>query len=79
MTSGGNGGNVIAEYERAQEQNEFVRWYNSNRGYVSCTLTPDEWITRYQVTPIVDRLGSPMHTAATFRIQNGKAGAQQLS
>ncbi len=79
MTSGGNGGNIIAEYERAREQNEFVRWYNSNRGYVSCTLTPDEWMTRYQVTPIVDRLGSPMHTAATFRIQNGKAGAQQLS
>ena len=26
------GGGTIAEYERAQEQNEFVRWYNSNEG-----------------------------------------------
>ena len=30
MTSGGNGGNVIAEYERAAQQNDFVKWYNSN-------------------------------------------------
>lgn len=78
MTSGGNGGNVIKEYERARDQNSFVQWYNSNRGYVSCTLTPTEWITKYQVTPVVDRLGSPMHTAASFRIENGKPGAQKI-
>ncbi|MGB1926169.1 MAG: alkaline phosphatase D family protein [Rubripirellula sp.] len=78
MTSGGNGGKPIAEYERARDQNSFVRWYNSNRGYVSCSVTPADWITKFQVTPYVDRLGSPMHTAATFRIQSGKAGAEHL-
>ena len=79
MTSGGNGGNPIAEYDRARDQNSFVRWYNSNRGYVSCLVKPEEWITKFQVTPFVDRLGSPMKTAATFRIASGKAGAEHLS
>jgi alkaline phosphatase D len=30
MTSGGNGGNRIPEYERAAANNECVRWYNSD-------------------------------------------------
>jgi len=78
MTSGGNGGNSIPEYERARDQSPFVRCYNSNRGYVSCTVTPEDWITKFQVTPYVDRLGSPLNTAATFRIESGRAGAERI-
>ena len=40
MTSGGNGGKPIREYERAAAQNDFVKWHNTNRGYVSCEVTP---------------------------------------
>ena len=60
MTSGGNGGNHIAEYVRAAEQNDFVKWYNSNRGYVSCELTAETWTSHFRATPFVDKLGSPM-------------------
>lgn len=76
LTSGGNGGNVIAEYERARSQNPFVRWYNSNRGYVSCDVTPDQWVAHYRVTPYVDRPGSPIETPASFRIQAGRPGVE---
>ncbi len=78
MTSGGNGGNVIPEYERARAQNEFVRWYNSNRGYVSCSVTPEHWISHFQITPYVDRPGSPIETAASFRIESGRPGAEKI-
>ncbi len=76
MTSGGNGGNVIPEYERAAAQNDFVRWYNSNRGYVSCELTPSTWTTHFQTTPFVDKPDSPLITKATFVIEQGKPGAK---
>jgi alkaline phosphatase D len=76
MTSGGNGGNVIPEYERAAAQNDFVRWYNSNRGYVSCDLTPHAWTSHFRITPFVDKPGSPLQTAASFVIEAGKAGAK---
>lgn len=79
MSSGGNGGNSIEEYERAAKQNPFVRWYNANRGYVSCEITPDAWDTHFRVTPFVDKPNSPILTKASFRIENGIAGAKQLS
>jgi alkaline phosphatase D len=78
MTSGGNGGNVIPEYERAAAQNSFVKWYNSNRGYVSCELTPKSWKSEFRITPFVDRPESPVETAATFLIENGVAGAHAI-
>jgi len=77
MSSGGNGGNRIAEYERAAAQNDFVRYYNSNRGYVSCDLTPDMWTTNFRVTPFVDKPGSPVINKATFVVENGRPGAKQ--
>ena len=76
MTSGGNGGNVIEEYERAAAQNDFVKWYNSNRGYVSCELTPDSWTSHFRATPFVDKPGSPIETKASFVIEAGQPGAK---
>lgn len=78
MTSGGNGGNHIEEYERAADQNSFVKWYNSNRGYVSCDVTPTNWTTHFRATPYVDKPGSPILTPASFVIESGHAGAKQV-
>lgn len=75
MSSGGNGGNVIPEFERAAAQNDFVQWYNSNRGYVSCEITPDLWKTHFRATPFVDKHGAPIETKATYVVENGKPGA----
>lgn len=77
MTSAGNGGNVIPEYERAADQNDFVKFYNSNRGYVSCELTPENWTSWFRATPFVDKPGSPLETKATFVIENGQPGAKR--
>ena len=76
LTSGGNGGNTIPEYERARRQNDFVRWYNSNRGYVSCELTPQTWTSHYRITPFVNKPGSPIETKASFVVEEGTAGAK---
>lgn len=78
MTSGGNGGNHIEEYERAAAQNDFVKWYNSNRGYVSCELTHESWTSHFRVTPYVDKPGSPIETKASFVIEAGKPGAEPV-
>lgn len=76
MTSAGNGGNFIPEYERAAEQNDFVQWYNSNRGYVSCELTPQSWTSWFRTTPYVDRPGAPLETKGTWVIEQGMPGAK---
>jgi alkaline phosphatase D len=79
MSSAGNGGNFIPEYERAAKQNDFVKWYNSNRGYVSCELTKDHWKSYFRATPFVTKKGSPIETKAVFMIEEGKPGAQLVS
>ena len=76
MSSSGNGGTVIPEYERAARQNDCVKFYNANRGYVSCELTPQTWTTFFRTTPYVDRPGAPVETKGVFVIENGRPGAQ---
>ncbi|MDF1755624.1 MAG: alkaline phosphatase D family protein [Verrucomicrobiales bacterium] len=78
MTSAGNGGNIIPEYERARDQNDFVKFYNSNRGYVTCEMTPEKWTTYLRTTPFVDKPGAPIETKATFVVEAGRPGAQQV-
>ena len=75
MSSGGNGGNRITEYERAAEQNDFVRYFNSNRGYVSCDITPDTWTTHFRITPYVNKPKSPIINHASFIVESGHPGA----
>ena len=79
MTSAGNGGNFIPEYERAAKQNDFVKWYNSNRGYVSCELTRNHWKSYFRATPYVTKKGAPIETKAVFMIEDGKPGAKLVS
>lgn len=76
MSSSGNGGNFIAEYERAASQNDFVKWYNSNRGYVTCELRPDKWTSHFRVTPFVDKPDSPLVKKASFVVEAGRPGAE---
>jgi len=75
MTSGGNGGKRIDVFEKAAAQNDFVKWFNAERGYVACTLTEDEWRTDFRVTPIVDQLGSEIATRASYILEAGQPGA----
>jgi alkaline phosphatase D len=56
-------------------ENPFVRFYNGERGYVECTVTPKQWHSDYQVVPYVTRPGAPLVRRARFTIQNGRPGA----
>jgi alkaline phosphatase D len=35
--------------------NPFVKFYNSERGYVRCEVTPDKWQSDFGVVPIVSK------------------------
>lgn len=71
------GGNHIEEYERATKQNDFVKWHNSNRGCVSCELTPANWTSHFRATPFVDKPGSPIETKAVYVVEQSRPGAQK--
>lgn len=57
-------------------ENPWVKFHNGERGYVRCTVTPDEWKSDYQVVENVTRPGAPLITRQSFVIENGEPGVK---
>lgn len=77
ISSGGDGAVTGKETPRVLAENPFVRFYNAERGYVRCELTPAQWQTDFRVVPVVSKPGGPCLTRASFVIENGVAGAER--
>ncbi|MEO1996187.1 MAG: alkaline phosphatase D family protein [Planctomycetaceae bacterium] len=75
ISTKGDGSEGKAVEEAVRGANPFVKFYNSERGYVRCELTADEWRSDYQTVPYVTRPGAPCITRATFVVENGRPGA----
>jgi alkaline phosphatase D len=74
VSSGGDGRDrnpTLATYESDVPN---MKWHNARRGYVRCEILPDEWRVDYRTVPFVSRPGAPVATAATFRVERGRAG-----
>ena len=54
-----------------------MKFYNTQRGYVSCEIGPDLWRTDYRNVDYVTTAGAPLKTTASFVLENGKAGLQR--
>lgn len=59
-------------------ENPFVKFQNSQRGYVSCSVTPGTWHADYQVVDFVTKPDAPRKTRATFKVTGGRCGAERL-
>jgi len=60
------------------EENPHIKFFNGQRGYVLCRLTPELWHTDYPVLPYVTAPGAPIYTRASFAVEAGKPGLQQV-
>ena len=78
ITSGGDGVDLPERLVGVMAENPFVRFYNGQRGYVSCSVTPQRWQTDYQVVDFVTKKEAPRRTRASFVVEDGRAGAQRL-
>lgn len=78
ITSGGDGVDQAARMKDVLAENPFVKFQNSQRGYVSCSVTPEAWHADYQVLDFVARPDAPRRTRASFRVANGRPGAERL-
>ena len=76
ITSGGNGTAKPKSTDGLLADNPFVKFYNAERGYVRCEVTPNEWRSDYRVVPKVTEKGSPCLTRASFVVESGKPGAE---
>lgn len=78
LSSGGDGSDERPTTERTLAENPFVKFFNGQRGYVRCEVTPTQWVADYRVVDYVSRPGSPIRTRASFQVENGRPGAQRM-
>jgi alkaline phosphatase D len=71
--------NWVGELKADPEGNDSpgvdLRFFNGQRGYVRCSVTPEAWRSEYRVLEYVTRPGSPIATRATFIVENGVPAA----
>jgi alkaline phosphatase D len=77
ITSGSDGFDGLDTFGGIASENPFVKFYNSQRGYVSCEITPKQMRAEYRVLDYVTRPDSPRKTRAVFVVEDGRAGAHQ--
>ena len=76
ITSGGDNG-LKLNPEPLISKNPFVKFYNSEHGYVRCHVTANTWQSDYQVVEYVSRPGAPLVTGASFVVENSVAGVKK--
>jgi alkaline phosphatase D len=77
ISSGGDGADMVPAVQAALPENPHIAFFNGQRGYVRCTLTPQTCQSDYRVLDYVSRPGSPVSTRASFVVENGRRGLQR--
>lgn len=75
ISSGGDGVEQHKSTPQLYSENPFVKFFNAERGYVSCEVTPKRWTSRFQTLAVVTKPDAPLVTRKTFVVENGRPGA----
>ena len=79
ITSGGNGADRVPAEHPWQAWNPHLRFWNNQRGYVRTRITGEQMAVDFQVVPFVTRPGAPVHTRASFVIEDRVPGLHPVA
>lgn len=79
ITSGGNGADKRADTDKILSQNPHIKFFNDYRGYVRCTVTPEQWRADYRVVPFVTEPGADISSRASFVYEKEQSGLRKVS
>jgi len=72
ISSGGDGSPGTQRAEALISENPFVKFHNTQRGYVRCEITPEKWHTDYRVIDKVTERNGKMETAKSYVVESGR-------
>lgn len=78
IASGKDGSDMAPRGRKSLASNPWIKFFNDQRGYVRCTVTPQEWRTDFKVVPYVTKPGAPIKTRASYVVENGHPGLEKL-
>jgi alkaline phosphatase D len=77
ISSGGNGSEYDERARQLMAENPGVKFFNGERGYVRCTVTPKTWQSDFRTVAQIEKPGAPIVTRATYVIESGEPGAKR--
>jgi alkaline phosphatase D len=77
ISSGGNGAARPKTLDALLKDNPFVRFHNTERGYVRCAVTAREWRSDYVAVEDVLKPGGKAVVRASFAVEAGTPGAKK--
>ena len=79
ISTGGDGADSSPQVEAYLRENPQIKFFNNQRGYVKCDVTPKALTAEFRVVTRVSTPESPITTRARFVIEDGQPGAHQLT
>jgi len=76
LSSGGNGHRVPGNHDAVMSVNPGLRFFNAERGYVRCEVTPSHWRSDYMVTSDVLKPGGTTTVRRSFVVEANRPGVQ---
>jgi alkaline phosphatase D len=74
ITSGGDGSEVSAAWERVRQLNPHIKFHSNRRGYVACTATQQSMRAEFKVVDRVTTENAPVRTAGAIVVEAGRPG-----
>ncbi len=78
LTSGGNGPEKPKHHSDVVAANQCIKYYNTERGYIRCQVTPRTWQADYMVTDDVLKPGGKTFARSSFVVESGNPAAQTV-
>ncbi|WP_427156963.1 alkaline phosphatase D family protein [Aliinostoc sp. HNIBRCY26] len=78
ISSGGDGADITPAVQAYLPDNPHIKFYNGQRGYVRCTVTPTSWRSDYLVVSGVTTPFGTISNRASFVVDNGIPGIRQV-
>ena len=78
LSSGGNGEAVRSHHDLYLANNPGTKFYNAERGYILCELTPESWISHYKVVDDILKPGGTTTIRSSFRVNAGDATVHMM-
>jgi len=78
VTSGGDGTDVSATWERSRPDNPHIKYHSNRRGYIACTATPASMQADFKVLDRVTAPNQPARIGGTLVVEAGRPGTGTL-
>lgn len=78
LSSGGNGSEATNTANKYKSNSPFVKFFNAERGYILCELTPEKWISHYKVIDEVLKPGGKTQIRASYQVNTGDPTAHKI-